>query len=163
MPTCVGPIFSQAIKIGILGGGGATFPIKLDESLRVIRETFINRGYECRSQFTLAVEYPGVGYLLHQSIWWQESTPKQRLLLVTCWLHTCTEWRAIDCSNAWGEPAARDRGTGSSRFKASVQWSGRTGSKLQMNQLSLRNNRLKFKIAGKLLITLEEFIEHTRI
>ena len=30
-----------------------------------------------------------------------------------------------------------------------------------MNRLSLRNNRLKFKTAGKLLISLEEFIEYT--
>jgi hypothetical protein len=30
-----------------------------------------------------------------------------------------------------------------------------------MNRLSLRNNRLKFKIAGKLAIILEEFIEYT--
>ena len=29
--------------------------------------------------------------------------------------------------------------------------------------VSLRNNWLKFKIAGKLPITLEEFIEYTRI
>ena len=35
---------------------------------------------------------------------------------------------------------------------ASLQWSGRTGSLLQMNQL-------KFKIVGKLPIILEEFIE----
>ena len=42
-------------------------------------------------------------------------------------------------------------------------WSGRTGSSLQMNRLSLRNNRLKFKAAGKLPIILEEFIEYTPI
>ena len=30
-----------------------------------------------------------------------------------------------------------------------------------MNRLSLRNNRLKFKSAGKLPIILEEFIEYT--
>ena len=41
--------------------------------------------------------------------------------------------------------------------------SKRTGSKLQMNQLSLRNNWLKFKTAGKLPIILEEFIEYTPI
>ena len=41
------------------------------------------------------------------------------------------------------------------------QWSGRTGSWLQMNRLSLRNNRLKFKTAGKLPIILENFIKHT--
>jgi hypothetical protein len=40
---------------------------------------------------------------------------------------------------------------------------GRSGSKLQMNRLSLRNNRLKFKIAGKLPIVLEESIEYTPI
>ena len=40
---------------------------------------------------------------------------------------------------------------------------GRTGSQLQMNWLSLRNNRLKFKTAGKLPIILEEFIEQTPI
>jgi hypothetical protein len=35
----------HAIKIGFLGGrGGRAFPIKKDESLRVIREAFINRG-----------------------------------------------------------------------------------------------------------------------
>ena len=32
-----------------------------------------------------------------------------------------------------------------------------------MNRLSLRNKRLKFKSAGKLLIILEEFIEYTQI
>ena len=42
-------------------------------------------------------------------------------------------------------------------------WSGRTNSLLQMNRLSLRNNQLKFKIAGKLPIILEEFIEYTPI
>ena len=31
------------------------------------------------------------------------------------------------------------------------------------NRLSLRNNRLKVKTAGKLLIILEEFIEYTSI
>jgi hypothetical protein len=31
---------------------------------------------------------------------------------------------------------------------------------LQMNRLSLGNNRLKFKTAGKLPIVLEEFIEY---
>ena len=41
------------------------------------------------------------------------------------------------------------------------QWSGRTGSWLQMNWLSLRNNRLKFKTAEKLSIILEEFVEYT--
>ena len=30
-----------------------------------------------------------------------------------------------------------------------------------MNRLNLRNNRLKFKTAGELLIILEEFIEYT--
>ena len=34
-----------------------------------------------------------------------------------------------------------------------------TGSQLQMDRLSLRNKRLKFMTAGKLLIILEEFIE----
>ena len=34
---------------------------------------------------------------------------------------------------------------------------------LQMNRLSLRNNRLEFKTAGKLSIFLEEFIEYTPI
>jgi hypothetical protein len=34
---------------------------------------------------------------------------------------------------------------------------------LHMNKLSLRNNRLKFKIARKLPITLEESIEYTQI
>ena len=42
-------------------------------------------------------------------------------------------------------------------------WSGKTGSSLQMNRLSLRNNRLKFKTAGKFLIIFEEFIEYTPI
>ena len=46
---------------------------------------------------------------------------------------------------------------------ARFYWSGRTGSYLQMNRLSLRNNRLKFKAAGKLPIILEEFIEYTPI
>ena len=41
------------------------------------------------------------------------------------------------------------------------QWSGRTGSQLQMNRLSLRNNRLKLKASGELPITLEEFMEYT--
>ena len=40
------------------------------------------------------------------------------------------------------------------------QW---TGSKLQMNRLSLRNNRLKFKTTGKLPVVLEEFIGYTSI
>jgi hypothetical protein len=40
------------IKIGVLRGG---FPIKKDESLKVIREAFINRGYECNNWFTLAL------------------------------------------------------------------------------------------------------------
>ena len=31
------------------------------------------------------------------------------------------------------------------------------------NRLSLRNNRLKFKTAGKLPIILEEFIEYTPV
>ena len=35
-------------------------------------------------------------------------------------------------------------------------------SLLQMNRLSLRNNQLKFKTAGKLLIVLEEIIEYTQ-
>jgi hypothetical protein len=39
------------------------------------------------------------------------------------------------------------------------QWMERTGSWVQMNRLSLRNNRLKFKTAGELPIILEEFIE----
>ena len=41
--------------------------------------------------------------------------------------------------------------------------SGRTGSSLQMNQLSLRDNQLKFKTAGKLPVILEEFMEYTRL
>ena len=40
-------------------------------------------------------------------------------------------------------------------------WSGRTSSELQMNRLSLRNNRLKFKNSGELPITLEEFIKYS--
>ena len=36
-------------------------------------------------------------------------------------------------------------------------WLGRAGSWLQINRLSLRNNRLKFKTAGNLPINLEEF------
>ena len=40
-------------------------------------------------------------------------------------------------------------------------WSGRTGSYLQIYRLSLRNNRLMFKSAGKLPIILEEFREYT--
>ena len=40
---------------------------------------------------------------------------------------------------------------------------GEPAVSLQMNRLSLRNNRLKFKTAGKLLIILEEFIEYTPI
>jgi hypothetical protein len=44
-------------------------------------------------------------------------------------------------------------------FCSYVQWSRRTGSKFHMNWLSLRNNRLKLKTAGKLPIILEEFIE----
>ena len=46
---------------------------------------------------------------------------------------------------------------------APLLWSGRTGSKLQMNRLSLRINRLKFKTAGNLPTILEEFIEYTPI
>ena len=34
---------------------------------------------------------------------------------------------------------------------------------VKMNQLSLINNRLKFKTAGELPIVLEEFIEYTPI
>ena len=45
----------------------------------------------------------------------------------------------------------------------SHQWSGRTGSWLQMNRPSLRNDRLKFKTARKLPIVLEEFIEYSPI
>jgi len=36
----------------------------------------------------------------------------------------------------------------------------RADSYLQVNWLSLRNNRLKFKTSGELLITLEEFMEY---
>jgi hypothetical protein len=51
----------HAIKIGFLGGrGGRAFPIKKDESLRVIREAFIYWGYECSSWFTLANTNEGV-------------------------------------------------------------------------------------------------------
>ena len=42
-------------------------------------------------------------------------------------------------------------------------WSGRTGSQLPMNRLSLRNNQLKFKTAWKSWIILEESIEYTPI
>ena len=49
------------------------------------------------------------------------------------------------------------------RSWALEQWSGRTSSQLQMNRLSLRNNRLKFKTAGKLPIILEESVEYTPI
>ena len=35
--------------------------------------------------------------------------------------------------------------------------------KLQMNQLSLRNNRLKFETSGQSPIISEEFIEYIRI
>ena len=41
------------------------------------------------------------------------------------------------------------------------QGSGRTGGKLQMNWLSLRNNQLKFETSGELPIILEESIEYT--
>ena len=41
-----------------------------------------------------------------------------------------------------------------------IQWTGRTGSYLQMNQLSLRNNRLKFMTLGKAPINFEEIIEY---
>ena len=37
--------------------------------------------------------------------------------------------------------------------------SGRTNSLLQINRLSFRHNRLKFKNAGELPIILEEFLE----
>ena len=40
---------------------------------------------------------------------------------------------------------------------------GLVGTLLLMNRLSLRNNRLKFKTAGKLPIVSEEFKEHTPI
>ena len=71
-------------------------------------------------------------------------------------------------SNMWPVGHANTQmSTGYARPKISLitvpemwkPWSGRTGSELQMNQLSLRNNRLKFKTAGKLPIVLEEFIE----
>ena len=39
--------------------------------------------------------------------------------------------------------------------------SGRTGGWLQMNRLSLRNNRWKFETSGELPIALEESIEYT--
>ena len=42
-----------------------------------------------------------------------------------------------------------------------ILYKSETDSLLQMNWLSLRNNRLKFKTARKLLIILEEFIEYT--
>ena len=42
-------------------------------------------------------------------------------------------------------------------------WSGRTGCYLQTNPLSVRNNRLKLKTVGKLLIILEEIIEYPPI
>ena len=38
-----------------------------------------------------------------------------------------------------------------------------TGGWLQMNQLSLRNDRVKFEIARNLPIILEEFIEYTPV
>jgi len=41
------------------------------------------------------------------------------------------------------------------------RWLGRTCSSVQMNLLSLRNNRLTFKTLGKLSIILEEFIDYT--
>ena len=41
------------------------------------------------------------------------------------------------------------------------QGSGRTGGSLQMNRLSLRNNRLKLETSRELPIILEESIEHT--
>ena len=40
----------------------------------------------------------------------------------------------------------------------SKQWSGRTGSYLQLSRPYLRNNRLTFKTAGKLPIILKEYI-----
>ena len=45
----------------------------------------------------------------------------------------------------------------------SIYDGGEPAVKLQMNQLSLRNNRLKFKTAEKLLIVLDEFNEYTPI
>ena len=42
-------------------------------------------------------------------------------------------------------------------------YDGGEPAELQMNRLSLKNNRLKFKTAGKLPIVLEEFIEYTPI
>ena len=47
---------------------------------------------------------------------------------------------------------------GNTALSCGGQWSGRTGSYLQMNRLSLRNKRLKLKIAGKLPILIEEII-----
>jgi hypothetical protein len=41
------------------------------------------------------------------------------------------------------------------------QYKAMIGSWLQMNRLSSRNNRWKFKIVGELPIALEEFIEYT--
>ena len=43
------------------------------------------------------------------------------------------------------------------------QGSGRTGSSLQKNRLSLRNNRLKFETSGEIPIILEESIEYASI
>ena len=42
-------------------------------------------------------------------------------------------------------------------------WLRSTGGYLQMNRLSLRTNRLKFKTAGKLPTVSEEFLEYTPI
>ena len=44
-------------------------------------------------------------------------------------------------------------------MKVRDQWSPRTGSWLQMNRLTLRNNQLVLKTAGKLPTILEEFIQ----
>ena len=46
-------------------------------------------------------------------------------------------------------------------YNSQHQWLGRTDGYLQMNRLSLRNNRLKFKTSGGLPITFKEFMEYT--
>ena len=73
---------------------------------------------------------------------------RHTLLVVICWgplyLHP-----SIPILFTWGTNGR------------SYPMSGRTGGQVQMNRLSLRNSRLKFKTSGNLPIILEESIEYT--
>ena len=79
-----------------------------------------------------------------------------------CIMYTCGV-RSVPVTDIWQNRHKCKNEPCMTRPQTSKLSSGRTGSSLQMNRLSLRNNRLKFKIAGKLPIILEEFMEYTPI